>query len=203
MRNNSVAVQTQQPKYISAVSGRMPSRTTPEGQSAIDNSKVAIANVAAEIAVAATNAARTDGMAAAVVVGDVVSAMQGMSHRFCPAFGFNAPLTKTAPTIAPEDGPPPWPGQPPSEGADMDAHMDLEQFFAKTPATLDEIRWRVTRALDRHPLCRNVEFDIVSMPRTGKSNWTISLRSVAADALWEASDIVADIQEAYDLAVAA
>jgi hypothetical protein len=85
----------------------------------------------------------------------------------------------------------------------MDAHMDLEQFFAKTPATLDEIRWRVTRALDRHPLCRNVEFDIVSMPRTGKSNWTISLRSVAADALWEASDIVADIQEAYDLAVAA
>jgi hypothetical protein len=34
-------------------------------------------------------------------------------------------------------------------------------------------------------------------------NWTISLRSVAPDALWEASDIVADIQEAYDLAVAA
>ena len=58
-------------------------------------------------------------------------------------------------------------------------------------------------ALERHPLCRNVEFDIVSMPRTGKSNWTISLRSVAPDALWEASDIVADIQEAYDLAVAA
>ena len=85
----------------------------------------------------------------------------------------------------------------------MDAHSDLEPLFAKTPATLDEIRWRVTRALDRHPLCRNVEFDIVSMPRTGRSNWTISLRSVAAGALWEASDIVADIQEAYDLAVAA
>lgn len=85
----------------------------------------------------------------------------------------------------------------------LDRHLDLEQLFAKTPATLDEIRWRVMRALDRHPLCRNVEFDIVSMPRTGKSNWTISLRSVAPDALWEASDIVADIQEAYDLAVAA
>ena len=81
--------------------------------------------------------------------------------------------------------------------------MDFDQFYAKTPATIDEIRWRVTRALDRHPLCRNVEFDIVSMPRTDKSNWTISLRSVAPDALWEASDIVSDIQEAYDLAVAA
>ena len=31
----------------------------------------------------------------------------------------------------------------------------------------------------------------------------ISLQSVAPDALWEASDIVADIQEAYDLAAAA
>jgi len=81
--------------------------------------------------------------------------------------------------------------------------MDFDQFYAKTPATIDEIRWRVTRALDRHPLCRNVEFDIVSMPRTAKSNWTISLRSVAPDALWEASDIVSDIQEAYELAAAA
>jgi hypothetical protein len=78
--------------------------------------------------------------------------------------------------------------------------MDFDQYYAKTPATIDEIRWRVGRALERHPLCRSVEFDIVSMPRTGKSNWTISLRSVAPDALWEASDIVADIQEAYDLA---
>ena len=81
--------------------------------------------------------------------------------------------------------------------------MNLEQIYDKRPASLAEITWRVTRALDRHPLCRNVEFDIVSMPRTGKSNWTISLRSVAPDALWEASDIVADIQEAYELAVAA
>ena len=29
------------------------------------------------------------------------------------------------------------------------------------------------------------------------------LRSVAPDALWEASDIVADIQDAYELAIAA
>jgi hypothetical protein len=81
--------------------------------------------------------------------------------------------------------------------------MDFETLFAKTPATLDEIRARVYYALDRHPLCRGVEFDIVSMPRTNKGNWTISLRSVAPDALWEASDIVADIQEAYDLCAAA
>jgi hypothetical protein len=87
--------------------------------------------------------------------------------------------------------------------------MDFETLFAntpfanKTPATIDEIKARVACALGRHPLCRNVQFDIVSMPRTTKSNWTISLRSVAPDALWEASDIVADIQDAYDLAAAA
>jgi hypothetical protein len=81
--------------------------------------------------------------------------------------------------------------------------MDLDALFAKTPATIDEIRRRVGYALDRHPLCRSVQFDIVSMPRTSKGNWTISLKSVAPDALWEASDIVADIQDAYELAVAA
>jgi hypothetical protein len=81
--------------------------------------------------------------------------------------------------------------------------MDIETRFAKTPATIDEIRTRVGYALDRHPLCRNVQFDIVSMPRTSKGgNWTISLRSVAPAALWEASGIVADIQEAYDLSAA-
>jgi hypothetical protein len=79
--------------------------------------------------------------------------------------------------------------------------MDFETFFGKTPATLDEIRTRVAYALERHPLCRNVRFDIVSTPRTRKGgNWTISLQSVTPDALWEASDIVADIQEAYELA---
>jgi hypothetical protein len=82
--------------------------------------------------------------------------------------------------------------------------MDFETVFARTPATLEEIRTRVGYALERHPLCRSVQFDIVSMPRTSKGgNWTISLRSVTPDALWEASDIVADIQEAYDLAAVA
>jgi hypothetical protein len=79
----------------------------------------------------------------------------------------------------------------------------LEAFLTKTPATVDELRTRVYHALQRHPLCRNVEFDIVSMPRTRKGNWTISLRSVSRDALFEAHEIVADIQEAYELAAAA
>lgn len=82
--------------------------------------------------------------------------------------------------------------------------MDFEKLYAKTPATLEEIRTRVAYALERHPLCRSVQFDIVSMPRSSRGdNWTISLRSVAPDALWEASDIVADIQQAYDLSAAA
>jgi hypothetical protein len=82
--------------------------------------------------------------------------------------------------------------------------MDFDTLFAKTPATLDEIKNRVACALERHPKCRDVQFDIVSMPRSRKGgNWTISLQSIAPDALWEASDIVADIQEAYELTVAA
>ena len=82
--------------------------------------------------------------------------------------------------------------------------MDRERFSEKTLATLDEIRWRVTNALQRHPLCRNVEFDIVSVPRTSRGgNWTVSLQSVESGAIWEASDIVSDIQAAYELSVAA
>ena len=82
--------------------------------------------------------------------------------------------------------------------------MEFERFFEKTPATLDEIKNRVAYALERHPLCRNVQFDIVSMPRSSKGgNWTISLQAVASDALWEASEIVADIQDAYELTAAA
>jgi hypothetical protein len=81
--------------------------------------------------------------------------------------------------------------------------MNFETLFAKTPATLDEIRTRVAFALQRHPLCRNVQFDVVSTPRSSRGgNWTVSLRSVEAGALWEASDIVADIQEAYELRAA-
>jgi hypothetical protein len=82
--------------------------------------------------------------------------------------------------------------------------MDLDAAFAKTPATLDEIRARVAHALQRHPLCRSVQFDIVRVSSTGRGgNWTISVRSIASDAIWEASDIVSDIQEAYELAAAA
>jgi hypothetical protein len=82
--------------------------------------------------------------------------------------------------------------------------MDLESFSAKTAVTLDEIRWRVTNALQRHPLCRNVRFDIVSVPRTSTGrNWTVSLQSVESRAIWEASHIVSDIQAAYELSVAA
>jgi len=86
-------------------------------------------------------------------------------------------------------------------GIEVDAGM---LYSEKTPATLDEIRTRVARALYRHPLCRDVRFEIVSTPRTRKGgNWTISIQAVAPDALWEASEIVSDIQEAYELNVAA
>jgi hypothetical protein len=88
----------------------------------------------------------------------------------------------------------------PAQGRDM----NFDRYSAaKIPATLDDLRRRVAFALDRHPLCRNVEFDVVSMPRTRKSNWTVTLRTVAPTALWEASEIVADIQEAYELAAVA
>lgn len=82
--------------------------------------------------------------------------------------------------------------------------MNLDLHSDKTPATIDELKARVARALARHPRCRSVEFDIVSMPRSARGgNWTISMRSIAPDALWEASDIVSDIQKAYELAAAA
>jgi hypothetical protein len=81
--------------------------------------------------------------------------------------------------------------------------MGFDRLLGKTPATLDEIRTRVALALQRHPLCRRVEFDVVAMPRTARgSNWTVSLKSVEPGAVWEASDIVADIQAAYELAAA-
>ena len=81
--------------------------------------------------------------------------------------------------------------------------MEFETLLARTPATLDEIRTRVAFALQRHPLCRRVQFDVVSTPRTRRGrNWTVTLKSVAPGALWEASGIVADIQDAYELAVA-
>lgn len=77
-------------------------------------------------------------------------------------------------------------------------------LLVKTPATLDELRIRVFHALQHHPLCRNVRFDVLKTPRTWKgSNWTVRLHSVEPRALFEASDIVAEIQDAYELAAAA
>lgn len=82
--------------------------------------------------------------------------------------------------------------------------MDLDKFFAKTPATLNEIKIRVGHALQRHPLCRNVQFEILCVPRSARGrNWTVSLHAVQPAALFEASDIVADIQDAYVLTAAA
>ena len=78
--------------------------------------------------------------------------------------------------------------------------MLLETYLAKTPASLDELRRRVSNALQRHPLCRDIRFDVVGTPRSRKANWTINLHAVSSDALFEAHEIVADIQEAYELA---
>jgi hypothetical protein len=81
--------------------------------------------------------------------------------------------------------------------------MEYDATFEKTSATVDEIRRRVGYALERHPLCRNMPFEIVSTSRAGKAgNWTVSMQSIAPDALWEASAIVADIRDAYDLSAA-
>jgi hypothetical protein len=81
--------------------------------------------------------------------------------------------------------------------------MSIEKLLGKTTATLDEIRVRVGHALQRHPMCREVQFDIISVPRTARGgNWTISLHALEPAAVWEASDIVADIQAAYDLSSA-
>jgi hypothetical protein len=80
--------------------------------------------------------------------------------------------------------------------------MGFEPFDGKTPATARELQARVAAAFQRHPLCRGVRFDIVGMPRTAKGNWTVTMHSVAPDAVWEASELVSDIQAAYDLAAA-
>ena len=79
--------------------------------------------------------------------------------------------------------------------------MDISTHFATTAVTIDEIRSRVGFAFDRNFLCRGLEFEIVRVPRlSAGANWTITMQQVAADALWEASEIVSDIQQAYMLA---
>lgn len=59
----------------------------------------------------------------------------------------------------------------------------------------------MTAAFGRHPLCREVQFDIVSAPKTlSGANWTVSMSALPSDAIWEVSELVADIQDAYILA---
>jgi hypothetical protein len=71
----------------------------------------------------------------------------------------------------------------------------------RIPATINELQARVAAAFGRHPLCRDVCFDVVSTPRTSNgANWTVSIRVIPPDAIWEASELVADIQNAYILA---
>lgn len=77
----------------------------------------------------------------------------------------------------------------------------LERLLSRTPATRDQITTRVFHALERHPLCRGIRFEIVGTPRRSNGgNWTVSLQAIDPAAISEASKIVADIQEAYDLA---
>ncbi len=79
--------------------------------------------------------------------------------------------------------------------------MNSDIHFSRTAVTLDEIRARVAFAFGRNYLCRNIQFEVVSMPRlSAGANWTISMQPVAPDALWEASEILSDIQDAYMLA---
>jgi hypothetical protein len=79
--------------------------------------------------------------------------------------------------------------------------MDINIASEKTPATLTELQARVAAAFGRHPLCREVRFDIVSTPNTRSgANWTVSMSAIPPNAIWEASELVADIQNAYILA---
>jgi hypothetical protein len=79
--------------------------------------------------------------------------------------------------------------------------MDRDIAPAKTPATIKELQARVAAAFGRHPLCRDVQFDIVSTPKTRSgANWTVSMSAIQPNAIWEASELIADIQDAYILA---
>jgi hypothetical protein len=86
-------------------------------------------------------------------------------------------------------------------GRDRQRVMDRDLASEKTPATIKELEARVAAAFGRHPLCREVRFDIVSTPRTRSgANWTVSMSAIPPGAIWEASELVADIQSAYILA---
>jgi len=77
--------------------------------------------------------------------------------------------------------------------------MHVNSLFRKTPATLDEIRVRVTACVAAPSLCRNVQFDVVSTPRTPRGyNWTVSLRSIEPERCGRPLISLPDIQEAYE-----
>jgi hypothetical protein len=137
--------------------------------------------------------------ALAAILGDAAkgAAPQDEGGTWLRSSRLNASLTSPVPTIASARS------SAAAASVDQECGMDLELFPEKTPATIGELQARVAAAFGRHPLCRDVRFDIVGMPRTAKGNWTVSMQSVAPDALWEASELVSDIQDAYDLAVAA
>jgi hypothetical protein len=79
--------------------------------------------------------------------------------------------------------------------------MERDIALEKTPATIQELQMRVAAAFCRHPLCREVRFDVVSTPKTRSgANWTVSMNAIPPDAIWEVSELVADIQDAYILA---
>lgn len=79
--------------------------------------------------------------------------------------------------------------------------MERDVASQKTSATIQELQARVAAAFGRHPLCREVQFDGVSTPKTRSgANWTVSMSAIPPDAIWEASELVADIQDAYILA---
>lgn len=79
--------------------------------------------------------------------------------------------------------------------------MERDIAPEKIPATIQELQARVAAAFGRHPLCREVRFDVVSTPKTRSgANWTVSMSTIPPDAIWEASELVADIQDAYILA---
>ena len=71
----------------------------------------------------------------------------------------------------------------------------------RTTATRDEIEMRLLTVLWNHPLCRDVQLEVLRMPRNAHgTNWTVSLERVPAQGIFEAADIVTEIQNAYELA---
>lgn len=71
----------------------------------------------------------------------------------------------------------------------------------RTPATRDEIEMRLLTVLWNHPLCRDVQLEVLGIPRNARGiNWTVSLEKVPAEAIFETTDIITEIQSAYELA---